>query len=251
MEYANFGKRLLAYLIDWVIIGVAGSILMFWFGYYVYLGMGWLIGALYFILMEGGAWNATLGKRALGIVVTDLNGNGISYGTATVRYLGKIVSSLILGIGYLMAAFTENRQALHDKMASTLVLNAGPANVRYQSGQRNPVTPPPQPAGGRCIVGISGEFAGQVVYLSQNGIMIGRDTVACQIALSASTPGVSRHHCQVSYNAQTGMFILNDLGATYGTFLENGTKVNSGQPIALRPGERFYTGNQMTMFEVR
>ena len=100
-------------------------------------------------------------------------------------------------------------------------------------------------------MGISGEFAGQMMYLPQNGIMIGRDTVACQIALSASTPGVSRHHCQVNYNVQTGMFIVNDLGSTYGTFLLNGTRINSGQPIALRPGERFYIGNQMTMFEVR
>lgn len=251
MEYAGFGKRLLAYLIDWAVIGVAGSLFLFSFGYYLYFGAGWLIGALYFILMEGGAWNATLGKRALGIVVTDQNGGGVSYGTAAVRYLGKIVSSAAFGIGYLMAAFTENHQALHDKIASTLVLNASPSNVRYQSPQYKPVPPTPSSPGGRCVVGISGEFAGQVMYLSQNGIMIGRDTVACQIALSASTPGVSRHHCQVNYNAQTGMFIVNDLGSTYGTFLLNGTRISSGQPIALRPGERFYIGNQMTMFEVR
>ncbi len=251
MEYASFGKRLAAYLIDWAIIGVAGSLFLFAFGYYLYVGAGWLLGALYFILMEGGGWNATLGKRALGIVVTDLNGSGISYGTAAVRYLGKMVSSVIFGIGYLMAAFTKNNQALHDKMAATLVLNAASSGGRYQSPPYQPIASASASTGGRCVVGISGEFAGQVLYLTQNGIMIGRDTVACQIALSASTPGVSRHHCQVNYNAQTGMFIVNDLGSTYGTFLLNGTRINSGQPIALRPGERFYIGNQMTMFEVR
>ena len=68
MNYAGFGKRLLAYLIDGVIIGLAGGILAVFFGYYFYLIFGWLLGALYFILMEGGTWQATLGKRAMGLI---------------------------------------------------------------------------------------------------------------------------------------------------------------------------------------
>mgnify|MGYP000573974549 CR=1 FL=1 len=97
MNYAGFGKRLFAYLIGGVTIGLAGGILAVFFGYYFYLIFGWLLGALYFILMEGGTWQATLGKRAMGLIVTDMNGDPISYGTATLRYLGKFVSSLILG----------------------------------------------------------------------------------------------------------------------------------------------------------
>ena len=153
MNYAGFGKRLLAYLIDGVIIGLAGGILAVFFGYYFYLIFGWLLGALYFILMEGGTWQATLGKRAMGLIVTDMNGDPISYGTATLRYLGKFVSSLILGIGYLMAAFTENHQALHDKIASTLVLCAAPAgNTRYSSQGAGSPAPPSMasPGTGRC-----------------------------------------------------------------------------------------------------
>ena len=254
MNYAGFGKRLLAYLIDGVIIGLAGGILAVFFGYYFYLIFGWLLGALYFILMEGGTWQATLGKRAMGLIVTDMNGDPISYGTATLRYLGKFVSSLILGIGYLMAAFTENHQALHDKIASTLVLCAAPAgNTRYSSQGAGSPAPPSMasPGTGRCIVGISGEFAGRSVQLLPGGTMIGRDSVACQIALSASAPGISRHHCQVNYNPQTGLFIINDLGSTYGTYLMNGMRIPSGQPAALRPGERFYAGSQANVFEVR
>lgn len=76
MNYAGFGKRLLAYLIDGAIIGLAGGILAVFFGYYFYLIFGWLLGALYFILMEGGTWQATLGKRAMGLIVTDMNGEG-------------------------------------------------------------------------------------------------------------------------------------------------------------------------------
>ncbi|MCI0556277.1 MAG: RDD family protein, partial [Anaerolineae bacterium] len=62
-------------------------------------------------------------KMALGIVVTDMNGNRISFGRATGRYFGKILSGLIIYIGYIMVAFTEKKQGLHDMMASCLVLN--------------------------------------------------------------------------------------------------------------------------------
>jgi uncharacterized RDD family membrane protein YckC len=79
-------------------------------------------GWLYFTLLEASPWQATVGKVALGIRVTDLAGARIGWGRANARYFGKILSSLILGIGYLMAAFTERKQALHDMVAATLVV---------------------------------------------------------------------------------------------------------------------------------
>jgi uncharacterized RDD family membrane protein YckC len=77
---------------------------------------------LYFPLMESSKWQATLGKRAVGIIVTDLDGNKISVGRAFGRFFGKIVSAIILYIGFIMAGFTERKQGLHDIMASTLVI---------------------------------------------------------------------------------------------------------------------------------
>ena len=77
---------------------------------------------LYFALMESSSKQATLGKMALGIKVTDMNGNRISFLRATGRYFGKLISAMILCVGYLMAAFTEKKQALHDLMASCLVV---------------------------------------------------------------------------------------------------------------------------------
>ncbi len=77
---------------------------------------------LYFTLSESSASQATLGKKALGLVVTDEAGQRISFGRANGRYFGKIISGLLLCIGYLMAAFTDRKQALHDIMAGTLVL---------------------------------------------------------------------------------------------------------------------------------
>jgi uncharacterized RDD family membrane protein YckC len=77
---------------------------------------------LYYALMESSNKQATLGKLALGIVVTDLSGGRISFGRATGRYFGKIISGLILYIGFIMAGLTEKKQALHDIMASCLVV---------------------------------------------------------------------------------------------------------------------------------
>ena len=76
---------------------------------------------LYFALQESSARQATVGKRAMNIHVTDLLGRRISFGQATGRHFSKILSS-ILAIGYIMVAFTEKKQGLHDLIASTLVL---------------------------------------------------------------------------------------------------------------------------------
>ncbi|MHC1682113.1 MAG: RDD family protein [Clostridiaceae bacterium] len=78
---------------------------------------------LYYAIMESSKLKATLGKLALGIKVADANGNKISFLKASGRYLSKIVSGLILCIGYVMAGFTEKKQALHDIMADSLVIN--------------------------------------------------------------------------------------------------------------------------------
>jgi len=77
---------------------------------------------LYYALLESSAWQATLGKKALGLEVTDLAGVRITFGRATGRYFARYISFFTLGIGYLMAGFTEKKQALHDMIAGTLVI---------------------------------------------------------------------------------------------------------------------------------
>ena len=77
---------------------------------------------LYYAFMESSNYGGTVGKIAIRIYVTDLEGNRISFARASGRYFGKIFSGLTLGIGYVMAAFTKKKQALHDIIAGTLVL---------------------------------------------------------------------------------------------------------------------------------
>jgi uncharacterized RDD family membrane protein YckC len=78
---------------------------------------------IYYAWMESSSCQGTLGKMALGLIVTDLEGRRITFARASGRYFAKIITGLIpLGIGYMMAGFTEKKQALHDMIASCLVL---------------------------------------------------------------------------------------------------------------------------------
>ena len=79
----------------------------------------------YFVLMESSRLQGTIGKLILGLKVTDTFGRRISFGRASGRFFGKLLSGQILLIGYLMAALTAKKQALHDVLARTLVIYKG------------------------------------------------------------------------------------------------------------------------------
>lgn len=134
--YAGFWKRFAAYIIDYIITFLAGVIL----GLILrvaerFLGISpnsaaitssmisLLIGWLYFALMESSEKQGTLGKIVLGIKVTDHLGRKISFARASGRFWAKLLSVISLGVGYIMAAFTKKKQALHDMVADCLVVN--------------------------------------------------------------------------------------------------------------------------------
>lgn len=81
-----------------------------------------VIWVLYYTLMESSKYQATVGKLALGLIVTDESGNKLDFVKALIRNLCKIISSMIMCIGYIMAGFTEKKQGLHDIIAKTLVV---------------------------------------------------------------------------------------------------------------------------------
>lgn len=142
--YAGFWKRFAAYLIDETILSFVGIMLLLVVAGTVGIPMGLtgyhddVIGpfiAIYFVLidtvlnwlyytiLESSARQATPGKMALGIVVTDMEGRRVSFGRANARFWSKILSGLFFSIGYVIAGFTERKQALHDLIAATLVIN--------------------------------------------------------------------------------------------------------------------------------
>jgi uncharacterized RDD family membrane protein YckC len=98
-------------------------------GISTFVGMIWgvILTWLYFALMESSTCQATLGKRLCKLKVTDMDGDQLTFARATGRYFGKFISNLTCSVGYIMAAFTERKQALHDKVASTLVVRVVPS----------------------------------------------------------------------------------------------------------------------------
>jgi uncharacterized RDD family membrane protein YckC len=153
--YAGFWLRFAAYLIDTLILGVVFVPVGFVIGIVmaangsdetselmpvVNMGINGgsiMAGWLYSSLLESSSWQGTVGKKLVGIRVTDLNGYPISFGKATGRYFGKILSSMICLVGFIMVAFTEKQQALHDQLAGTLVVTGGASGP--------PPVPPPPP----------------------------------------------------------------------------------------------------------
>ncbi|HEX6349773.1 MAG TPA: RDD family protein [Candidatus Dormibacteraeota bacterium] len=150
--YAGFWRRLAAFLLDTVIgVGVWAAVVFLitfvllalllatgstldnyssrvpgWISF-AYYALGVVMTWLYFTLLEASAWQATVGKHALGLRVTNAAGARLSWLRANARYWAKLLSFLMLGIGFLMIVFTERKQALHDLIAGTLVSRRPPS----------------------------------------------------------------------------------------------------------------------------
>jgi uncharacterized RDD family membrane protein YckC len=133
VAYGGFWIRLVAYIIDAIlltlVVGGLGAILGFNLMETdlerqepLFNLLSFVIGWLYFALMESSERGATVGKMALGLRVVTSNGQRLSFMNATGRYFAKIISAIILGIGFLMIAFTDKKRGLHDMIASTLVI---------------------------------------------------------------------------------------------------------------------------------
>lgn len=142
MKYAGFWFRVIAAIVDVIISQIARIIIVFPLAFALGAsmagtatnseiqaageGLGMIIGILvhwlYFTVSESSSWQATLGKKMFGLRVTDLDGNKIGFGKANGRYWSKIISALILLIGFIMVAFTKRKQGLHDIIAGTLVI---------------------------------------------------------------------------------------------------------------------------------
>jgi uncharacterized RDD family membrane protein YckC len=121
-SYASVWVRLVALVIDAIIVAVASGLVTagtFGVGVVVTFVGPWL----YEAFMLSSEWQATVGKRAMNIVVTGMDGKRISFARATGRHFAKYLSAFILGIGFIMAFFTAKKQALHDLIADTLVIN--------------------------------------------------------------------------------------------------------------------------------
>ena len=150
--YGGFWIRVLAYIIDAMILQFASSMLAL-VGVGAVLGVGGsadaVVGAgvigvyglmlvlnwLYFAILESSAWQGTLGKQALKLIVTDESGERIGFGRATGRYFAKILSTIIFLVGFMMVGWTQRKQGLHDMVAGTLVYRADAPELARNSAK--------------------------------------------------------------------------------------------------------------------
>jgi uncharacterized RDD family membrane protein YckC len=141
LMFAGFWRRAVAYLMDTVLISlVFGFVASFYPSAFLKFPdavpslrslpqltpAGWAITItatwLYYTLFEASAWRATPGKRVMKLYVADMSGRPLTFGRAAARNGAKLISSLTFLVGYLVAGFTEKKQALHDLVTSCLVL---------------------------------------------------------------------------------------------------------------------------------
>lgn len=123
MEKASFWKRFLAYYIDSLIVGLIGIGMGFsGIGGKMVWIPGMLVSGAYFVFFWVKQDGQTLGKKLLAIKVVKEKGK-LDFATAVIRYIGYIISGLILNLGFIWAAFDGKKQGWHDKMAGTIVVN--------------------------------------------------------------------------------------------------------------------------------
>lgn len=119
-RHAGFWVRVVAALIDSVIIAAIGFIVRQIIGdsdpITIIIGAGYHIGM--WVKNDG----MTFGKKIMGIKVIQTNGQAIDIKTGVIRYIGYIVSGMVLGIGFIWVAFDKNKQGWHDKIANTFVV---------------------------------------------------------------------------------------------------------------------------------
>jgi len=135
LRYAGFWARVAALIVDNAIVTIFGLALVVGASFagdaaaLVAMLVCFLVALLYWPLLECSARQATFGKQLLGIQVTDMEGGRLSFVRSLLRNLAKIVSSIPLGIGFLLAGFTARKQALHDMIVSCLVVRSGPEHL--------------------------------------------------------------------------------------------------------------------------
>jgi uncharacterized RDD family membrane protein YckC len=247
MTYAGFWKRVVALLIDSVIVVILLipiallSLIdsLVWVYYVGSISLNWL----YFAFFESSGWRATPGKKLLKINVVNLNGDRISFARATGRYFAKFFSAIILGIGYLMAAFTRKKQALHDIIADTLVITDSKKEITGMHVDSTPAVTQTiivnrnESIAGERLVLAGFDSTGHVVRLSfnfedpklyQEGLYLGRDSANCDLHIKDQS--ISRRHARI-YKIAHEIWI-EDLGSTNGIIV-NGKSLTSGESALL------------------
>jgi len=242
MQYAGFWIRFWATIIDSFVWLPLGVLIYFKLAFdAVLVGGASNLGFLYFLvsligpwlyssIFESSKWQATPGKRLIGVFVTDLKGNKISFGRASARYFSKSISYLILGVGFIIAGLTHNKQSLHDRIASTLVYKGKAEDTLDQNFlyPKEKLKSNGGPNSNWVLAGFGADgdlvritFNSEDKKLSSSGLIVGRSLDSCDLYIKDGS--VSRQHAR--FFSTNGKIYIEDLDS------KNGVSIN-GRALA-------------------
>ena len=259
MKYAGFWVRVVAFIVDTIIIlplaWIFYLIQIAIFGaniasetysallieYFLFLIISIAVYCIYFAAFESSKWQATPGKRLLSLKVTDLYGGRVSFLRACGRYLAKTISGLFFGIGYIMIGVTEKKQGFHDILAGTLVLHGRTDEFVSSENVQTKYQPlVPSLSGSmrlRKVIFSGFDSQGHVVRinfeinnpaLSGSGLIMGRDSRTCDLSIHDGS--ISRSHARI-FKKNDELWI-EDLDSTNGIQI-NGKRIAQGSAVLL------------------
>lgn len=279
---ARVGSFFLDLLFDYIIYFVLAGVILSLMGSEASVMLVVVAIAIFLVkwLAQGVKGHGTLGQRALGITLVDKDGFSIGAGRALGRTLSMLLTSVTMGIGYIIMFSSAKRQTLHDRLSGVyavkvlgdviepippfLIIEPAPVpgGVRQQYAGagggyhmqggggyvQTPVVVPRQSSTTSLITATGGILGGRRYSVGTQKVLVGRDATVCGIAFPNDTHGVSRRHCSLR-TVPTGVMLV-DEGSTYGTFLDNGIRLEPGKEYLLREGDGFYLAALKYRFEV-
>jgi uncharacterized RDD family membrane protein YckC len=242
MAYAGFWIRFWAFFLDQIILLIVFVPAVFVLDEKFFNFASVAASFLYETLFISSGWQATPGKRLFSIRVVTSESKQLTFGHAAGRYLAKCVSGFLLGLGYVMVAFSQRKQGLHDRWADTVVI--------FTDRQAGLSEPPrarsidaPKDMGGWVFAGF--DSGGHVIKFrvstsqllaSPTGVQVGRNVGSS--GLQISDESVSRSHAILKIDGPH--LTITDLGSTNGTFIGK-TRVSPGVAVVV-------TGDQEVSF---
>lgn len=178
-------------------------------------------------------------------VMSMLDSNGIDYvkwgenSTSLSLPLIGIVAGVIVIIGVAVVVVVMIGRK---KKRTTAVPAPAASETIYQESQKPDRIP--------VVRSMTAQHNGMRVTVKGRQVVIGRDPSVCAIVFREGTPGVSGRHCSVTWDENSGDFILTDLKSSYGTYLLNGQRLIPGVGQRLRAGDSFYLGEKQNLLSV-
>jgi len=230
-------KRLLAAMVDLAFVS-AVDVLLCWLlsvcgaAMWIRIASCSVVTVAYFTVFDASPLAATPGMAIFKLwIVYKKSGN--VFLQALLRFLFAILTCLPFGFGFWYGFISPKGVTVFDVATDSSVETFGQDN---RSGK----VP--------CVFKV-GEDRETVFYkVAKGGIIFGRDPKVCNVLFPADAGGISRSHCNVSYNEQTGLFLIEDLCSSYGTFKEDGTQIFPGKTETLSIEEKFYLARKSNLY---